>query len=227
LVPVKAAVPLVIIGAGGLGRELIDLVEAVNAVERRFQLLGFVDDGSPDEALLQRRGTRLLGPIRELARIDAVYVIGIGAPTARKAIDELMTGTGRRAATLVHPSAVVGGENRLGEGTVICSHVSVTTNVSTGRHVQLHVNCTVGHDAALASYVTVLPGATVAGRVVLEEGVTVGTNAAVIQGIRVGALAIVGAGAAVVRDVAAGVTAVGVPARPVGEPGEPAGKPSQ
>lgn len=214
-------VPLVIIGAGGVGRELVDLVEAVNTTERRYRLLGFVDDGNPDESLLARRGLRLLGPVRELSSIDAEYVIGVGASLARKAIDEFTRGVGLRAATLVHPAATIGGDNRFGEGTVVCSHVSVTTNVATGRHVQLHVNCTVGHDAVLEDFVTVLPGATIAGRVVLEEGVIVGTNAAVIQGLRVGARSVVGAGAAVIRDVAPRTTAVGVPARPVSMGEEP------
>ena len=206
-------VALVIIGAGGVGRELVDLVDSINAVDRRFELRGFLDDGGPEKAAFLRRGVRLLGGVSELSALHVKYVIGIGSPSVRRRIDAFASSLGREAVSLVHPTAVLGGDVRLGEGTVVYSHVSVTTNVETGRHVQLHVNCAVGHDSRLGDYVTVLPGATVAGGVTLEEGVTVGANAAVVQGLRVGAMSVVGAGAAVIRDLPPGTTAVGVPAR--------------
>lgn len=208
-----ARIPLVIIGAGGVGRELVDLVDAINVVGERLELRGFLDDGRPDEAALLRRGLRLLGTVAELGAMDVKYVIGIGAPGARRRIDAFASSIGRAAVSLVHPTAALGSDVRLGEGTVIYSHVTATTNIATGRHVQLHANCAVGHDSTLGDYVTVLPGATVAGNVTLEEGVTVGANAAIIQGLRVGAMSVVGAGAAVVRALPPGTTAVGVPAR--------------
>jgi sugar O-acyltransferase (sialic acid O-acetyltransferase NeuD family) len=211
--------PLVIIGAGGFGREVHDVVEAVNLEEKtagisRFDFVGFLDDGPVDRDLIADRGP-LLGGIDVLAELplDVEYVIGIGSPTARRRIDELAGHRG--AATLIHPTATIG-EHRMviGPGAIICSHVSITTNVTLGRHVHLNLNCTVGHDAILGDYVTVNPGATISGNVTLQDGVNIGTGAAVIQGKTVGAGSTIGAGASVVRDIPPGVTAVGVPARP-------------
>jgi sugar O-acyltransferase (sialic acid O-acetyltransferase NeuD family) len=203
---------LVIIGAGGFGREVLDIVEGLGGGAYKF--LGFLDDGTPDERLLVARSVRHLGPLSSLADIDADYVVAVANPDARRRIDAFADGLGRRAPVLVHPSAYVGSLVTLGPGTVVCAHASLTTNISVGRHGHININVTIGHDVVLDDYVTVLPGSNVSGNVRLDAGVTLGTNSSVIQGCRVGAGATVGAGAAVVRDIEPGVTAVGVPARP-------------
>lgn len=205
---------LVVVGAGGHGRELLDVVEAVNAVRPSYRLLGVLDDGTPDPDLLAACGVRHLGPVRLLAELDAEYVVGIGSPRARRAIDLAATEWGRRPAVLVHPRAVVGRNVTLGPGTVICALASVTTNVRTGRHVHLNIAATVAHDCRLGDYVTLAPGARLSGAVTIGDQATVGTGAVVAQGLRIGEWTIVGAGAVVVRELPAEVVAVGVPARP-------------
>ena len=202
---------LVVIGAGGFGREVLDIVAASS--DASFELLGVLADPAPDLTQLTPRGVAYLGPVSTLADIDAAYVIGIGAPDVRRRIDDYATSLGREAATLVHPSATRGWSVACQPGTIICSHVSITTNVTIGRHVHLDQNCTVGHDVVLGDYVRANPGATISGSVHVEAGATVGANATIIQGLRVGRDAVIGAGAVVTKDVPAGVTAVGVPAR--------------
>ncbi|WP_018503393.1 NeuD/PglB/VioB family sugar acetyltransferase [Parafrankia discariae] len=205
---------LVVVGGGGHGRELVELVGAVNAGRPRYRLLGVLDDARPDPDLLAAAGTSHLGPVGLLCELDAEYVVGIGSPNARRAIDLAATGWGRHPATLVHPRAVVGRAVTLGPGSVVCALASVTTNVRTGRHVHLNVAATVAHDCRLGDYVTLAPGARLSGTVTLGDRVTVGTGATVIQGLGIGPGAVVGAGAVVVRDLPAEVVAVGVPARP-------------
>jgi sugar O-acyltransferase (sialic acid O-acetyltransferase NeuD family) len=205
---------LVIIGAGGFGREVLDVVEALGGDAHRF--LGFLDDGVPEQRLLAARSAVLLGTVASLADIDAEYLIAIADPDVRRRVDTFATDLGRRAPMLVHPSATVGSLVALGPGTVVCAHASLTTNITIGRHCHINLNATIGHDTVLEDYVTVFPGSNVSGNVHLDTGVTLGTNSSIIQGRRVGANTTVGAGAAVVTDIGPGVTAVGVPARPFG-----------
>ncbi len=207
--------PIVIVGCGGFGREVLDVVEALNSIRPTFQVAGFLDDlhdGSDD--VVARRGVPVLGPVAMMGELGHRYAIGIGSPVARASIDRAVTEAGVEALTLVHPSATVGGDNRIAPGAVICSGARITTNVTVGRHLHLNLNSTIGHDCVVGDHVTVNPSVNVSGNVHLGDRVNMGTKSVVIPGIAIGEDAVIGAGAVVVRSVPAGVTAVGVPARP-------------
>ena len=214
--------PLVIIGAGGFGREVHDVVEAINenasAATTKFDFLGFIDSHPQNLELLADRGA-LLGGDEALATLPhgTRYVIAIGDGRIRRAIDEEARALGLVPAILIHPEATMGRHHmEIGPGSIICSHVSLTTNIRLGRHVHLNLNVTVGHDTLLGDYVTINPGATISGNVVLEDEVMIGTGASVIQGKTVGYGSVIGAGSAVIRNIPAGVTAVGIPAKAIG-----------
>jgi acetyltransferase-like isoleucine patch superfamily enzyme len=60
-----------------------------------------------------------------------------------------------------------------------------------------------------------MPSANLSGNVTVEDGAFIGSGATILQGLTIGKGATVGAGAVVTRDVAPGLTVVGVPARPM------------
>jgi sugar O-acyltransferase (sialic acid O-acetyltransferase NeuD family) len=210
--------PIVIIGCGGLGREVWAVIHAINvATANRWEPIGFVDDG-PTEVNLKRvarLGASFLGPLTTLAQLsnETQYVIGIGDPRVRTAVARKVAQYGLSAAQLIHPTATVGPDCRIGSGVVLFTGAAVTTNVDLGDHVLINQNASIGHDTVLENYVTINPLAAISGDCHLEEGVMVGTGAAVIQGLRVGAGATVGASACVVRDVPENAVVKGVPAR--------------
>jgi sugar O-acyltransferase (sialic acid O-acetyltransferase NeuD family) len=206
---------VVIVGAGGFGREVLDVMESAGLSDGSYEFLGFLDDGNVDLDLISRRGVRLLGPVSALRSIGAAYVIGIGSPDSRRSIDQSGQSAGLASPVLIHPSATCGADVGLGPGTVVTAGVRLTTNIRVGRHVHFNLNATVGHDCRIGDYVTVNPGATISGNVTIDAGVTVGTGANIIQGVHIGVNAKIGAGAVVLRDAEAGTTLVGVPARAI------------
>ncbi|MGW9551472.1 acetyltransferase [Citricoccus zhacaiensis] len=210
--------PVVIVGAGGFGREVADVIDAINrtASVPAWDLLG-VHDEAPSQLNLSRledRGIPYLGPLPGDGSDRIVsFVVGIGNPRVREKLADLIEGWGWEPATLVHPAAVLGSAVRLGAGTVICGGVQVSTNVHTGRHVHVNPNATIGHDARLEHFVSVNPAATVSGEVVVGSRTLLGANSIVLQGLTVGADALVGAAACAVREVHPRTTVVGVPAK--------------
>lgn len=208
--------PVVVIGAGGFGRETLDVLDAINAKRMAFDVRGVVDDAPSDENLarLQKRGILYLGTLSQwLTSGDrSSYLIGVGDPATRKRIAAACDEAGMPATHAVHPSAGIGSQFTANEGTVICAGAQISTNVRFGRHVHVNPNATVGHDSVLMDFVSVNPAATVSGEVTVHERVLVGAAAMILQGLSVHTDSVVGAAACVVRDVPPSTTVKGVPA---------------
>ena len=207
--------PLVIVGAGGLGREVLVLVRQLNEAAPRWRVLGFYDDQRP--AHDQVHELPWLGPIDALNQHPepVAVAVAIGNGQQRAAVVGRLTAPQLHFATLVHPSVALQAYQRieLGAGCIISQGCILTCDIRLGRHVLLNLGCTIGHDAQLADFCSLMPHANVGGEAQLAEAVYLGTNATVLNQVRVGAGAIVGAGAVAVRDLPAACTAVGVPAQ--------------
>lgn len=205
---------VVIIGTGGFGREVLDVLEAINQIETRYEILGFVTEPGfhkPGELINDQP---VLGYYDWLEHNkDQVKAIcGVGAPATRMRLIRQAEQMGVQFFSAIHPRAILTRWVKLGTGSIITAGCILTNNITIGEHVHLNLDCTVGHDVVIEDFVTVSPGVHVSGNVRLEEGSFIGTGANLIEGKTVGRWAVVGAGSVVVKDIPANSTAVGIPA---------------
>ena len=210
--------PFVIFGAGGLGREVLLLLQQLNDAQPTWQVRGFYDDRAPATPTVA--GLPYLGTSTDLnASPEPLAVaVAVGSSAGRAAVVARLTSPRLSFPSLVHPGVALHPRQRvaMGAGCLIQQSCVLTCDITLGRFVLLNLGCTVGHDAGLSDFCSLMPHANVGGAAHLETGVYLGTNATVIQGVRVGENTIVGAGAVAVRDLPANITAVGVPARAIG-----------
>ena len=207
---------LVIFGCGGHGREVADVVDAINLMSPTWDLLGLADDNPSDTDIerLRRTGRRLLQRTDyEALGPGTAFVIGIGSGTTRRAIDARVGKLGWEPVVLVHPFATIGADVSLGAGTVLCAGVHLTNNIRLRRHVHVNRNSTIGHDGEIGDFVTIHPLVAVSGGVILGDEVTLGTHSSILQNLTMGERSVAGAASCVVRNVPEGTIVKGVPAK--------------
>jgi len=194
------AVALWVLGAGGQARETADLVRTA----------GHTADGRPVvlRGLLDESGEAVL------ADESGALVLGFGFPELRRRLLDRYADRFEFPA-FRHPTADVGSGTDLAAGVVVSAGCVVTTDVHLGPGSLVNPRSGIGHDSRLGRCCVLNHGVNVSGGVTVGDGVLIGSGATVLQGRTIGDGAVVGAGAVVTRDVPAGATVVGVPARVV------------
>lgn len=207
---------IVILGAGGFGREASLLIEDINENSRdfkRWQLLGYIDE---DEAKWGKelRGYPVLGGSDALSKLplDVKVICVIGEPKIKKTAVEITEKLSRVFVTLIHPEVILSNDVKIGKGVLINKGVIMTTNIRIGDHVSINPGCGIGHDAMVGAYSTLMWQVNISGSAKISDGCLIGTGATVLQDNVVGEWSTVGAGAVVTKDLPPKCTAVGIPA---------------
>jgi sugar O-acyltransferase (sialic acid O-acetyltransferase NeuD family) len=204
-------VRLLVVGAGGHAKVVIDAAEAAG-----HTIAGVV--GTPSDA------HQVLGHpvITSAESIEADgFVIAMGDNATRARYFAAYSATGLAPAVVVHPSVVLGTDVALGGGTFVAAGVIINTGARVGADTILNTGCTVDHDCVIGEHSHVGPQVALCGGVILGEGVLLGVGSCASPGASVGAWSVVGAGAAVVGELPDRAVCVGVPARVVRSSEEP------
>jgi UDP-perosamine 4-acetyltransferase len=205
---------VVIVGAGGHGKVVLDILRAAG----QFKPVGFLD---ADPALTDSyvAGLPVLGSINAVATLRRQRVrravVAIGDNRTRAQYAALLVEQGIELVNAIHPTAFVSPTATLGRNVVVAARAAVGTEARLADSVIVNTSAVVDHECDLGEAAHVCPAAALAGRVRVGRGAFIGAGARVIQCRTVGEYSTVGAGAVVIRDVLDETTVVGVPARAV------------
>lgn len=201
---------LLIIGAGGHGKVVADIALKMN----KWKCIAFLDD---DENISSSMGIKVIGKTIDAIKYipDYELFVAIGKNDTREKIQQQLESQGAMIPVLIHPSATIGEQVKLGSGTVVMARVVVNCCTTIGKGCILNTGCLIDHDIVLEDYVHISPGAHLAGNVRIGRRTWVGIGSTVINNIEIASDCIIGAGAVVIRDVTESGVFSGVPARKI------------
>ncbi len=196
---------IMIVGAGGFGREAAWTIERLNAAEPAWELIGFADD-APNLATGTLEGYPLLGPVEQASHDHpgAAVFIAIGNNAIRESVSLRLRGHDFPA--LVDPSADVAPTAEIGRGALVGPHAVVSVGAELGAFAIVNARAGVGHDSKIGAFAQICPGATLSGHTVVGGHALVASNASTVPGVSIGARAQIAAGLPVYRNVGADET---------------------
>jgi sugar O-acyltransferase (sialic acid O-acetyltransferase NeuD family) len=216
-------VNVVVVGASGFGRELLQYVCDATSRMPGVRVKGFLDDNPAAlQSVAHLTEFGLVGDTHSYSiQQDDRFVVSVGDPGLRRLLAERLARRGARFISIVHPTAYVAPTARIGEGSIVGPLASVGSHAQLAYHTLLNLYSTAGHDARIGDFCVLSPHAVVNGGSTLEDEVFMGTHATVTPNVRVGRRSKIAAGAVVYRDVPEQSLATGNPAKPfpLGEAG--------
>ncbi len=196
---------IVIVGAGGFGREAAWTLERINEQTPMWRIIGFADD-APGLAGSSVEGYPVLGGI-ETASHDhpgAAVFVAIGDNATREKIYRRLRG--HDFPVIIDPSAEVAPTVDLRHGVFIGPRAVVSVGVELGKFVIVNARAGVGHDSVMGDFAQACPGVTISGHTTIGAHAYLASNVCTVPGVKIGARAKIAAGMPVYADVAAEAT---------------------
>ena len=206
---------LIVYGAGGMGKELMWQISS--QLGDKYNILGFVDD-SAEKLNTVINGFKVIGDTEWLLSYNepVSVAVAVGDSNAReRVVTTLRKNNNITFPNIISDDAIIYDFVEMGEGNIICPGSIITVNVKIGNFVICNRSCNIGHDDVIGDYVTLNPSVTLSGNVTLYDKSNIGSGTVITQGNSIGEGTVIGAGAAVISDIPANCTAVGVPAKPI------------
>ncbi len=195
---------LIIIGAGGHGKVVADI-----AFKSGYTDISFADDKSFGLCM----GFPIICKINDAEKFNdgnTDFVIAIGNNEIRKEISEKYS---LNWVSLIHPSAQIGMNAKLGLGTVVMAGAVINPCAVVGNHCIINTCAVIEHDNVIKDYVHISPNSALGGTVTVGELTHIGIGATVKNNVEICENCIIGAGGVVVTDVVHRGTYVGVPVK--------------
>lgn len=203
-----------IYGAGGLGREVLELARQINEKHKRWDDFIFVIDGEAGDNV---NGVKVYSYQDAISAFSGrlEMSMGIGEPQVRERLYAKLRQDNIVTPALVHPDVHVPDTTVVGKGVTIQYGCFISCNVNIADYVYIQPHVNVGHDDVLKEGCMLSGMVNLAGNVTVGEYTYVALNVAVKEGVKIGNHSIIGMCSAVYKDISDDMIAMGNPARPM------------
>lgn len=203
---------ILIVGAGGLGREIYCYIEDCIEAGAQWRIKGFLDD-NPAALAAYDYPHDVVGSVGGYAVCEGDFFISaLGLPKVRKIVCEKLLERGAKFETLVHPTVRLGRNVKIGAGCVIAPGSFATCDVSIGDFVFINNKVSLGHDSKVGAWATVSSFCDITGFAEVGEGAFLGSSCVAMPKSKIGEWSVVGANSSVVGKIRGGTTVYGNPA---------------
>jgi len=204
---------LIIVGAGGFGRETLQWALQSNENNEKWSIAGFIDDRL-DALNGFDCSHSILGRILDWEpKSEERFVISINPPKTRKKIAERLVEKGAIFENIIHKTVTIATTAKVGCGIILCPNVVVSDNAIINDHVGINISSSVGHDACVGAYSTISSYCDITGKVSLGECVFMGSSVCIIPERKIGNNVYICAGSCVMNHVSPNTKVMGVPAK--------------
>ena len=180
---------IVVVGGGGLGREVLCYLQAdiANGAMANSQITGVVDDNPNCEVMECMHGVTFLGGLEALQMADKYrFLIAISSPERRQKVASEIAALGCELLTYVHSSAYVAQDARVGEGTFVAPNCVINSGAIVGKCCALNVFCSIGHGTVVGDYSVLSPYCALNGNSQIGKSCMLGTRATISPGVSLG-----------------------------------------
>ncbi len=203
---------LIIVGAGGMGREVLQWVKDINKAAPEWRIQGFIDD-NPEALSGKECDYEIIGRISDWdVKENEYFALALASPKTKEKVVFELKEKGAKFATIIHPRARIGGFNHIGEGVVLYPDASLSVNCEIGDFVTL-LGSTVGHDAQIGDFASIMGSCNINGGVKIGKRVFLGCQTVTVPGKKIGDNAYVCAGSVVMTNIKANAKVMGFPAK--------------
>lgn len=206
---------LIIVGAGGLGREVLQMCMEINGLANCWNIKGFINDDLHALDGFECKYS-IIGTIKDWEpKENEVFVFAIAAPRAKEQLVNSLLERGAIFETVISPRAFVADNAQIGQGVVISPFCFISCNTKIGDFAFFNVHCAVGHDTNIGAYSSMMSYVDVTGNCCLGKRTYWGSGSRIIPGTKVDSDVHVGAGSVVLRNIKPGISVFGNPAKKV------------